>query len=129
MDEEERHWNQICLGIITIATAVFAAAFFASEIANIDISSDVPTYPSEKPLIRNLQLAKFVIIAIALTVYLRLVVIGGKTIFATPADLSRDGTSKRAGTRYVFLGFCVILLELFILLLIDLLTATVIIPD
>ena len=86
----ERHWNTICLGISTIATAVIGAAFFAANIT-ADVTSGM-----------NLILA-----SIAIVSYLRLVVLSGRTIFTASNDLVRRGTSKRQQAHLVFAWFSV----------------------
>jgi len=113
--EWDRRWNTVCLGIITIATATVAAAFFAADVANSDFSS-------QEFAVRILQLAKISTIFIVLLVHLRLVIAASKSIFTSSADLERAGTSKRAQTAYVFEGFIIILMLLVILLVVNLLT-------
>ncbi len=92
----ERHWNTICLGIVTIATAAIGAAFFAS-----DLGTDITSW------------LKLFLALIAIVAYAWVVVLAGHTILAAPASPEGSGTSRRRRTQYVFLCF---LLELFALL-------------
>ena len=116
MDEDwDRHWNTLCLGILTLATATVGAAFFAGGVANIDLSSNDHD-------IQILQATKFIFIFGALLVLIRLVGAASKAIFTSSPALEHEGTSKRAQTEYVYLGFTLIIMALIALLVIDFFT-------
>ncbi len=110
--EWNRHWNTICMGILTIATAVVGAAFFAADIASVVFADKGTVY-------QFLQAAKVVTIVVVLATYLRMVTISGYAIFTTPGELERQRTSKRAQTAFVFRGLIIILFGLVALLVID----------
>jgi len=98
-----------------LATATVGAAFFAGGVANIDLSSNDTG-------IQILQAIKFVLIFGALLVLIRLVGAASKAIFTSSPDLEQEGTSKRAQTAYVYLGFTLIIMALVALLVIDFFT-------
>ena len=116
MDEDwDRHWNTLCLGILTLATATVGAAFFAGGVANIDLSSSDLG-------IQILQALTFVFIFGALLVLIRLVGAASKVICTSSTDLELEGTTKRAQTAYVYLGFTLIIMALVALLVIEFFT-------
>lgn len=112
-DEWDRHWNTLCLGVVTLAMATVGAAFFAGGVADTDLSSS-------DPAMLILQAAKFVFIFGALLILVRLIGAAGKAIFTSSLDLSREGTSKRALVEYVYIGFTIIVIALVAMLVIDL---------
>ena len=117
MDAEwERHWNTVCLGIITIATATVGAALFASDIASIDLSS-------KEISVQTLQMLKICAVFVVLAVHLWLVETASESIFTSSADLEYRGTSKRAQAAYAFGGFVIILVSLIGLLVLNLTAA------
>jgi len=111
----DRHWDTMCLGIITIATAVMGAAFFAADIASI-------SFASKELEARMMEFIKIAPVFIVLLVYLRMVLVARKSIFTASADLERAGTSKREQTAYVFEGFIIIVGLLILLLALNMLT-------
>ena len=72
--------------------------------------------------IQILQAIKFVFIFGALLVLIRLAGAVSKAIFTSSPDLEREGTSKRAQTAYVYLGFALIIMALVALLAIEFFT-------
>ena len=94
----DRHWSTISLGIVTIATAAIGGALFAIERTATGASlTTLATYSLE---------------VIAIVVYLYVLVLGGRVMFSTSAELSRQGTSKRDLTRTLYVWFFI---ELFAL--------------
>ena len=109
----DRHWNTLCLGIITLATATVGAAFFAGDIVGIEFSpNDIRT--------NVLQVVKIVCYIFILLVLVRMVIAGSESIFTPDADLAREGKSKRIQTAYVFEGFILIVVAIAGLLLANL---------
>ena len=111
-DKWDQHWNTLCLGIVTLSMATVGAAFFAGGFADIDLSSN-------DLRINILQAIKVVSIFFVLAVLIRLVFASSRAIFTSSQDLRREGTTKRAQTAYVFVGFTLIVMALVALLLID----------
>ena len=91
----ERHWNTICLGIVTVATAAIGGAFFAADFTTGSVS-----------------LPEYVLTIIAIMTYLIVLIRGGDTIFSSDTDLQKIGTSKRHRARSLYGWF---FLELFAL--------------
>ena len=65
--EWERHWNTVCLGIVTVVSAAVGAALFTADLAKIGTS----------------YLA-WGLIALAMLAYLNVLSTGGRAIFSTP---------------------------------------------
>ena len=93
--EWERHWNTICLGIVTVATAAAGVAFLAADVAEIVTSW-----------------ATYSLVAIAILAYLSVLFLGSKAIFSTSDELERRGTSKRRIARNLYGWFALELLVL-----------------
>ena len=91
-----KHWDQTCINLITIATAVLAGAFLVSGIAE------------EKPQPTTLLTVwKTLGIGLSTVIYAALVVTAGKTIFKyTNPPTSR---TKRLGTTSVFTLFATLI--------------------
>jgi len=70
--EWERHWNTICLGIVTVATAAVGVALFAADIAGIVTSW-----------------ATYSLVVIAILAYLSVLFLGSSAIFATSNELEQ----------------------------------------
>lgn len=96
--DSERHWSTISIGIVTIATAAIGGALFAVE----------PTAASTTLTL----LATYFLELIAVFVYLYVLVLGGRVIFASPTELSRQKTSKREVARLQYTWFFVELLAI-----------------
>ena len=62
----ERHWSTISLGIVTVATAAIGAAFFAIDLTEVVTS-----------------LITYFLVVIAISVYLWVLILGGRSIFST----------------------------------------------
>ena len=95
----DRHWSTISLGIVTIATAAIGGALFAIERTATDTSLAT-------------TLATYFLEVIAIVVYLYVLILGGRIIFSTSAELSRQRTSKRDLTRTLYAWFFIELLAL-----------------
>ena len=95
----DRHWSTISLGIVTIATAAIGGALFAIERTAIDTSLAT-------------TLATYFLEVIAIVVYLYVLILGGRIIFSTSGELSRQRTSKRDLTRTLYVWFFIELLAL-----------------
>ena len=93
--EWERHWNTICLGVVTIATAAVGIALFAADVAEVVTSW-----------------ATYSLAIIAIIAYLNVIYLGGKAIFSTSAELEQKGTSKRGTARNLYRWFVLELLAL-----------------
>ena len=98
--EWERHWNTICLGIVTVATAAVGVAFFTADVAEIVTSW-----------------ATYSLAAVAILAYLSVLFLGTSAIFSTSDELERQGTSKRRNARKLYVWFTVELLALIGLLI------------
>lgn len=99
-DEDwDRHWSTISLGIVTIATAAIGGGLFAIErtATGASLTTTLATYSLE---------------VIAIVVYLYVLILGGRVIFSTSAELSRQRASKRDLTRTLYAWFFI---ELFAL--------------
>ena len=86
--EWERHWNTVCLGIITVASAAVGAALFTADLAEFGTS-----YPA------------WGLIALAMLAYLNVLITGGRAIFSTPEELEEQGNSKRELARTLYSWF------------------------
>lgn len=95
----DRHWSTVSLGIVTIATAAIGGALFAIERTTTGTSLTT-------------TLATYFLEVIAIAVYLYVLILGGRVIFSTSAELSRQRTSKRELTRTLYAWFFI---ELFVL--------------
>ena len=93
--EWERHWNTICLGIVTIATAAVGVALFTADV--VEIVTSWATYS---------------LVIIAILAYLDVIYLGGNAIFSTSSGLERQGTSKRHIARNLYRWFVLELLAL-----------------
>ncbi len=93
--EWERHWNTICLGIVTIATAAVGVALFTADVAEVITSW-----------------ATYSLAIIAIIAYLDVIYLGGKAIFSTSIGLERQGTSKQGTARNLYRWFVLELLAL-----------------
>ena len=93
--EWERHWNTICLGIVTVATAAVGVAFFASDVTEIVTSW-----------------AAYSLVAIVVLAYLNVLYLGSKSIFSTSDELEQQGTTKRRIARNLYGWFALELLAL-----------------
>lgn len=93
--EWDRHWNTICLSIVTIATAAAGVALFAADIA--EIVTSWTTYS---------------LVAIAILAYLSVLYLGSRAIFTASDELARQGTSKRQLARNLYGWFTLELLVL-----------------
>ena len=100
--EWERHWNTLCLSVVTIGTAVIGVALFSADIAEVVTS-----------------LPKYCLVVIAIFAYLNMLLIGGRAIYSTPDELARQETSKRQLARNLYGWFMLELLSLAGLLIID----------
>ena len=69
--EWERHWNTICLGIVTIATAAVGVALFTADV--VEIVTSWATYS---------------LVIIAILAYLDVIYLGGNASSQRPADSS-----------------------------------------
>ena len=98
--EWERHWNTICLGIVTVATAAVGVALFAADITEIVTSW-----------------ATHSLAAVAILAYLSVLLLGNRAIFATSDELERRGTSKRRVAQNLYGWFTLELLALVVLLI------------
>ena len=98
----EKHWDQFCLSMITVATAAFAAVLLVSGLTNID--------EGEKT---TLDATRAALTGIAAGVYAGLVITAGRTIF--PPKLHRDNYKlqwKRQQAGAVFAAFVALLVPL-----------------
>ena len=93
--EWEHHWNTICLGIVTIATAAAGVALFAADIA--DLVTSWPTYS---------------LVLIAIFAYLSVLLQGNKAICSTSDELEQNGTTKRRIARKLYGWFSLEMLSL-----------------
>ena len=98
--EWERHWNTICLGIVTVATAAVGVALFTADVA--DIVTSWATYS---------------LAALAILAYLSVLFLGGSAIFATSNELEQQRTTKRGVARNLYGWFTLELLALIGLLI------------
>ena len=93
--EWERHWNTICLGIVTVATAAIGVALFTADVAEVVTSW-----------------ATYSLAAVAVLAYLSVLYLGANAIFSTSHELERQGTSKRRIARSLYGWFALELLAL-----------------
>ena len=100
--EWERHWNTICLGIVTIATAAVGVALFAADAAEVIASW-----------------ATYSLAAVAVLAYLSVIFLGTNAIFSTSDELEQQGTSKRRMARKLYVWFTLELLALIGLLVLE----------
>ena len=91
----ERHWSAISLGIVTVATAAIGAAFFAIDLTEVVTS-----------------LITYFLVVIAISVYLWVLILGGRSIFSTSDEAILLGMSKRQLAQALYRWF---FLELFVL--------------
>ena len=93
--EWERHWNTICLGIVTIATAAVGVALFTADMAEIITSW-----------------ATYSLAALAILAYLSVLFLGTSAIFSTSEELEQQRTTKRLVARNLYGWFTLELLAL-----------------
>ena len=95
----DRHWSAISLGIVTIATAAIGGALFAIDrtATATSLTTTLVTYSLE---------------LIAFFAYLYVLILGGRVIFSTSAEISRQRTSKRDLARTLYVWFFIELLAL-----------------
>ena len=98
--EWERHWNTICLGIVTVATAAVGVALFTADIAEIITSW-----------------ATYSLVIIAMLAYLSVLFLGTSAIFSTSNELEPRRTTKRRVARNLYGWFTIELLALIGLLI------------
>ena len=92
----ERHWNTICLGIVTLATGAVGGALFATDFTTTT----------------GLSLIEYTLTVLAITLYLVVLARGSDAVFSSYQDLIQRGTSKRDKARELYWWF---FLELFTL--------------
>ena len=81
----ERHWNTICLGIITIATAAIGGALFAADYSAT-----------------NTSWIEYALTIIAIWTYLLVLLSGADVIFTSEISFQLRGTSKRSRARILY---------------------------
>lgn len=107
--ESKEHWNTLCLGIVTVATAAVGTVLFASGLAEVELSDSV--------LSRLLpEVTKVVFGVVAIVLYLVLTVISGLIIFGETAQESSNEIHIKRRTRVVYWLFVAELIALFFLL-------------
>ena len=107
--ERAEHWNTLCLGILTIASAAVGTAVFASGLADIELSNSI-----QSQLLP--EIAKVVFATVAIGFYLALTVISGQIIFGDGVQDEAGDVHKRNRTRFVYRLFVVELIALVFLL-------------
>ena len=109
--EREEHWNTICLGIVTVATAAVGTAVFASGLANIELSNSDRTQLAP-------DLVKAIFAGIAILLYLLLSTLSGATMFRGGDGSDPEGRAdyKRNRTSLIYWLFIAELLALISLL-------------
>ena len=109
--EREEHWNTICLGIVTVATAAVGTAVFASGLTTIDLASKDLTQLAP-------DVAKTFFAGVAIFLYFFVGTLSGIAMFhagneATPDDRADD---KRNRTYWIYWLFIAELIALICLL-------------
>ena len=96
LSETERHWNQICLTSVTIATAVMAAAFL---ISGLDDGRPNPVFA--------VNIAKLICAGGTGLEYGALMLLSGRAIFHQPIsrpEIGKHGNSFTPDTRSACCG-------------------------
>ena len=109
--EWERHWNTICLGIVTIASAALGTAIFASNPADIDLTT-------KDNWGLTLAALKFGLIIIAMVLHMLLVALSGRAIFHTAH--STDAIDKSQRVLFIYWLFWFEVFVLVVLLTVNL---------
>ena len=101
--DSEHHWNTICLGIVTIASAAVGTAIFASGLADIDLLTK-----DERRWIT--EVLKLFLVGIAIFLYMALTALSGIAIFRTA-----DANGNRVKSQRTMVVYCLFLAEVFAL--------------
>lgn len=111
--ETERYWGTICLGIVTIATAVIGVALFSSGLVDVRI-------PEGGPLTSILLGVKLVAAVLAIVFYFVALYGASRVIVPAPDRLQRDSATTAKQVLWVYALFVGELLALLVMLFADL---------
>jgi hypothetical protein len=109
--EREEHWNTICLGIVTVATAEVGTAVFASGLTNIDLSNrDITQLVPD--------IVKVLFAGAAIVLYVFVGTLSGVAMFRTGHEATPEARAddKRNRTSLIYWLFIAELIALICLL-------------
>ena len=101
--ESDRHWDALCIGIVTIATAALGTVIFVADIYNVSATS------AGRPIS---ELTKVGFAGLAIILYLAMTMMSGVAIFF--AD-RYDETKPDAKRRLTFVVYALFVAEVFTL--------------
>ena len=101
----ERHWCTICLGIITLTSALVGAAFFSADLGDLTIRSG--------NIYESIGLAYRVTVMVSIVaVYVTMIERAMDAIFMTRFELAAKRTTRREAVRNVYFGMYIVIIGL-----------------
>ena len=101
----DRHWCTICLGIITLTSALVGAAFFSADLADLSARSG-------NVFQLMWALYRLIIIVMIIAVYVTMIERAMDAIFSTGFELAVRRTTRREAVRNVYFGMIIVIIGL-----------------